>query len=138
MGVPCMCEAINDTLTAFFHDTQYKVEEHDTPDTVKINIFSGLAMNVGDGKVLITNDLITVHLPCGCSSTAPDGVLSYAVQEEDTLSNIASLFRSSSQDILNLNPSVKNPDFIKPGWILFIPMGSSGSSKKSESLIIPN
>ncbi|KAF8670714.1 hypothetical protein HU200_050376 [Digitaria exilis] len=121
MGVPCMCEAINNTLTAFFHDTEYKVEHDDTPEAVRINKFSGLAMSVGDGKGLIANDTITVHLPCGCSSTAPDGVLSYAVQEEDTLSTIASLFRSSSQDILNLNPSVTNPDFIQPGWILFVP-----------------
>ncbi|KAG2589239.1 lysM domain receptor-like kinase 3 [Panicum virgatum] len=130
VGVSCMCEAINDTLSAFFHDTQYKVEQGNTPDTVKINKFSGLAMNIGDGKVLITNETITVHLPCGCSPTASDGVLSYAVQEEDTLSTIASVFGSSSQDILNLNPSVTNPDFIKPGWILFIPMGVTGSSKK--------
>ena len=138
VGVSCMCEAINDTLSAFFHDTQYKVDQGNTPDTVKINKFSGLAMNIGDGKVLITNETITVHLPCGCSPTASDGVLSYAVQEEDTLSTIASVFGSSSQDILNLNPSVTNPDFIKPGWILFIPMGVTGSSKKSESMIIPN
>ncbi|CAO2190590.1 unnamed protein product [Urochloa humidicola] len=139
MGVPCVCEAINDTTTAFFHDTRYKVEKDDTPDTVKINKFSGLAMNVGDGKLLIENDTITVHLPCGCSSTASDGVLSYAVQEEDTLSTIATLFKSSSQDILNLNPSVTNPDFIKPGWILFVPRGVAGSSKKkigSLSIII--
>ncbi|XP_025818824.1 lysM domain receptor-like kinase 3 isoform X2 [Panicum hallii] len=133
VGVSCMCEAINDTLTSFFHDTQYKVEKGDTPDTVKTKKFSGLAMNIGDGKVLIANETetITVHLPCGCSPTASDGVLSYAVQEEDTLSTISSLFRSSSQDILNLNPSVTNPDFIKPGWILFIPMGVTGSSKKT-------
>ncbi|PUZ56315.1 hypothetical protein GQ55_5G285500 [Panicum hallii var. hallii] len=133
VGVSCMCEAINDTLTSFFHDTQYKVEKGDTPDTVKTKKFSGLAMNIGDGKVLIANETetITVHLPCGCSPTASDGVLSYAVQEEDTLSTISSLFRSSSQDILNLNPSVTNPDFIKPGWILFIPMGVTGSSKKN-------
>ncbi|KAK3160994.1 hypothetical protein QOZ80_1BG0070200 [Eleusine coracana subsp. coracana] len=139
VGVPCICEAINDTMTALFHDTEYLVEQDDTPLTVNTNKFSGLAMNVGDGNNLTANRKITVHMPCGCSSTAPYGVLSYAVQEGDTLSNIASLFRSSSQDILNLNPSLTNPDFIKPGWILFVPMGVAGSSKKkvgSLSIII--
>lgn len=133
MGVACKCQAISNTTTAFFHDTQYKVESDDTPDKVKSNTFSGLAMNVGDGLQLTPGNTITVHLPCGCSSTASEGVLSYSVQEEDTLITIASLFHSSPQDILNLNPSVTNPDFIKPGWILFIPMGVAGSSKKSKS-----
>jgi len=133
MGVACKCQAISNTTTAFFHDTQYKVESDDTPDEVKSNTFSGLAMNVGDGVQFTPGNTITVHLPCGCSSTASEGVLSYSVQEEDTLITIASLFHSSPQDILNLNPSVTNPDFIKPGWILFIPMGVAGSSKKSES-----
>ncbi|GJM94200.1 hypothetical protein PR202_ga10824 [Eleusine coracana subsp. coracana] len=131
VGVPCICEAINDTMTALFHDTEYLVEQDDTPLTVNTNKFSGLAMNVGDGNNLTANRKITVHMPCGCSSTASHGVLSYAVQEGDTLSNIASLFRTSSQDILNLNPSLTNPDFIKPGWILFVPMGVAGSSKKN-------
>ncbi|KAL6615368.1 hypothetical protein ACP70R_037638 [Stipagrostis hirtigluma subsp. patula] len=130
VGVPCKCKAINDTMTALFHETPYEVKNGDTPDGVKINNFSGLAMNVGDGKRLNASDKITIHLPCGCSSAASDGVLSYAVQDEDTLSTIASMFSSSSQDILNLNPSLRNPDFIRTGWILFIPMGVPGSSKK--------
>ncbi|AQK91789.1 lysM domain receptor-like kinase 3 [Zea mays] len=117
-------------MTAFFHDTQYEVEPGDTPDNVKSNNFSGLAMNVGDGRTLIAGTTIAVHLPCGCSSTAPEGVLSYSVQEEDTLSTIASLFSSRQQDILNLNPILRNADFIRTGWILFIPMGVAGSSKK--------
>jgi hypothetical protein len=134
-----MCEAINDTITVLFHDTEYKVEHDDTPLTVNTNKFSGLALNVGDGKNLTENENITmhIHMPCGCSSTAPYGVFSYAVQEQDTLSNIARLFKSSSQDILNLNPSLVDPDFIKPGWILFIPMGVAGS-KKTKSLLLDN
>ncbi|KAL6884573.1 hypothetical protein ACP4OV_010509 [Aristida adscensionis] len=128
VSVPCKCEAINDTMTALIHDTLYEVKGGDTADGIKVNNFSGLAM---DAHVNATGEKITVHLPCGCSSTASDGVLSYAVQDEDTLSTLASLFRSSSQDILNLNPSLTNPDFIRTGWILFIPMGVPGSSKKN-------
>ncbi|ONM41523.1 LysM domain receptor-like kinase 3 [Zea mays] len=133
MAVACECQAISNTTTAaaFLHDTQYKVEPDAIPDDVKSNTFSGLAMDVGDGFPLTPGATVTVRLPCGCSSsTASKGVLSYSVQEEDTLSTIASLFSSSPEAILNLNPSVKNPDFIKPGWILFVPMGVAGSSKK--------
>ncbi|RLM93621.1 hypothetical protein C2845_PM08G16730 [Panicum miliaceum] len=135
VGVPCTCEVINSTMSALFHDTLYLVRPGDTPENVMSKIFSELAMNIGDGKILISGDTITVHLPCGCSSGAAKGVLSYAVQEEDTLPKIASLFRASSQDILNLNPSLVNPDFVQPGWILFVPMGVDGSSKESDSLV---
>lgn len=138
VGVSCVCEAINDTMTALFHDTEYRVEQHDTPGTLNAKKFSGLAMNVGDGKSLSVNDNITIHMPCGCSTTASHGVLSYAVQEGDTLRNIESLFRSNARYILNLNPSLINADFIKPGWILFVPMGVAGSSKKSKSLLNSN
>lgn len=133
MAVPCECQPISNTTTAaaFLHDTQYKVEPDAIPDDVKSDTFSGLAMDVGDGFPLTPGATVTVRLPCGCSSsTASKGVLSYSVQEEDTLSTIASLFSSSPEAILNLNPSVKNPDFIKPGWILFVPMGVAASSKK--------
>jgi hypothetical protein len=126
VAVPCTCEVINATMGALFHDAPYVVKPGDTPDAVSSGIFSGLATNFGDD--LISGNTITVHLPCGCSSAASKGVVSYAVQEEDTLPKIASLFRSTSQDILNLNPSLTNPDFVKPGWILFVPIGVDDSS----------
>jgi hypothetical protein len=131
--VPCMCESINNTMNSFFHDTEYKGDQN---DSVAINNdkFSGLAWNI----TARANERIVVHLLCGCSSTAPEGVLSYTVQSGDTLSNIATLFRSGSKEILSLNPGVTNPDFLSPGWILFVPMGVAGSSNKSESLLLFN
>uniref|UniRef100_A0A0E0MXS6 Protein kinase domain-containing protein n=1 Tax=Oryza rufipogon TaxID=4529 RepID=A0A0E0MXS6_ORYRU len=130
VNVPCVCEAINATMTGLFHDTNYRVKDGDMGDIINSKTFSGLALNVGDGQILHKEEKLIIHLPCGCSSTAPEGVLSYAVQDGDTLGNIASLFRSSWKDILDLNPRVANPDFIKPGWILFIPMGVAGPSNK--------
>lgn len=138
VNVPCVCEAINATMTGLFHDTNYRVKDGDMGDIINSKTFSGLALNVGDGQILHKEEKLIIHLPCGCSSTAPKGVLSYAVQDGDTLGNIASLFRSSWKDILDLNPRVANPDFIKPGWILFIPMGVAGPSNKSESLFLFN
>jgi hypothetical protein len=131
--VPCMCEAINTTMNGLFHDTEYK-GPNDTSANINRSYFSGLAWNLPP----MENKTIVVHLLCGCSSTAPEGVLSYTVQSGDTLSNIATLFRSGSREILSLNPGVTNPDFLNPGWILFVPMGVAGSSKKSELLLLFN
>ncbi|KAM0900928.1 hypothetical protein ACQ4PT_020316 [Festuca glaucescens] len=123
--VPCVCEAINSTMNGLFHDTEYK-GPNDTAANISSNNFSGLAWNI----TATSNKTTVVHLVCGCSSMAPEGVLSYTVQSRDTLSNIAALFRSGSREILSLNPGVTNPDFINPGWILFVPMGVAGSSNK--------
>ncbi|KAM0849452.1 hypothetical protein ACQ4PT_053730 [Festuca glaucescens] len=89
--VPCMCEAINSTMNGLFHDTEYK-GPNDTAANINSNNFSGLAWNLP----AMENKTIVVHLLCGCSSTAPEGVLSYTVQSGDTLGNIATLFRSVS------------------------------------------
>ncbi|KAM0900929.1 hypothetical protein ACQ4PT_020316 [Festuca glaucescens] len=124
--VPCVCEAINSTMNGLFHDTEYK-GPNDTAANISSNNFSGLAWNI----TATSNKTTVVHLVCGCSSMAPEGVLSYTVQSRDTLSNIAALFRSGSREILSLNPGVTNPDFINPGWILFVPMGVAGSSNKN-------
>uniref|UniRef100_N1R2Y4 DNA excision repair protein ERCC-8 n=1 Tax=Aegilops tauschii TaxID=37682 RepID=N1R2Y4_AEGTA len=124
--VPCVCGAINDTMSGLFHDTAYKVSPGDTADSINGN-FSRLAWNI----VAAANKTITVHLLCGCSSTAPEGVVSYTVQPKDTLSNIATLFRSGSREILSLNAGVTDPDFLKEGWILLIPMGVASSSKRN-------
>ncbi|KAL6597846.1 hypothetical protein ACP70R_046651 [Stipagrostis hirtigluma subsp. patula] len=70
VGVPCKCEKINDTMTALFHDATYEVKVGDTPGAINVNTFSGLAMDVGGGRLLNASDRIIVHLPCGCSSAA--------------------------------------------------------------------
>ncbi|XP_040376029.1 lysM domain receptor-like kinase 3 isoform X2 [Oryza brachyantha] len=132
VSVPCACRVINATMAGLFHDTGYTVKGGDTGDAISSRTFSGLAMDAGggDGHTLAIGERLVIHLPCGCSSTAPGEVLSYAVQDRDTLGAIASLFGSSSKDILDLNPSLKDPDFISPGWTLFVPMGVAGSSNR--------
>ncbi|XP_006644289.2 lysM domain receptor-like kinase 3 isoform X1 [Oryza brachyantha] len=133
VSVPCACRVINATMAGLFHDTGYTVKGGDTGDAISSRTFSGLAMDAGggDGHTLAIGERLVIHLPCGCSSTAPGEVLSYAVQDRDTLGAIASLFGSSSKDILDLNPSLKDPDFISPGWTLFVPMGVAGSSNRN-------
>uniref|UniRef100_A0ACD5YC85 Uncharacterized protein n=1 Tax=Avena sativa TaxID=4498 RepID=A0ACD5YC85_AVESA len=123
--VPCVCKAINNTTNGLFHDTEYKGDQNDTAANISDN-FSGLAWNI----TAPSNKTFVVHLLCGCSSTAPEGVLSYTVQSRDTLSNIATLFRSGWKEIVSLNPGVTDPNFLSPGWVLFVPMGVAGSSKK--------
>ncbi|XP_026661301.2 lysM domain receptor-like kinase 3 [Phoenix dactylifera] len=131
--VPCVCEETDNTTSSAFllHDTKYTVQNHETPDGVTTNKFSGLAWDVGGGANLTAGE-ITVHLPCGCSA-ADAGVelVSYAVHDGDTLTTIADLLSSDASAIQGMNSMVTNPDFLSPGWVLFVPMRSSGSPQTS-------
>lgn len=121
--VPCQCE---DTGTiAYFHDTNYTVQLNDTPDSVTIEVFSGLAWNAGG--VLQPNQSINIYLLCGCYEGNDQAeVVSYTVQQGDTLSMIASLLSADRGETLRMNKQLlKNPDFMIPGWVLFVPKGTA-------------
>ncbi|KAF0920938.1 hypothetical protein E2562_037785 [Oryza meyeriana var. granulata] len=98
--VPCVCEGAAGNgaaaAAALFHDTIYTVKTGDTPASVSDKIFGGLAVDFADGgSRLVLGERITVHLPCGCSSSAAaaaEGVLSYEMQEGDDMREIATLF----------------------------------------------
>ncbi|XP_010924244.2 lysM domain receptor-like kinase 3 isoform X1 [Elaeis guineensis] len=138
--VPCVCEEPDNTTSSAFllHDTKYKVQLNDTVDSVTADKFSGLAWNVGGRAELNAGDTITVHLPCGCSAVdARVEVVSYAVQGGDTLITIAELLSSDASAIQGMNSMVTNPNYLSPGWVLFVPLGirvslqtSSGKGKK--------
>lgn len=52
-------------------------------------------------------------------------VVTYTVQDSDTLGGIATLLSSSVDEIMSFNNRlIKNPDEIEVGWVLFVPVGS--------------
>ncbi|WOL11742.1 lysM domain receptor-like kinase 3 [Canna indica] len=144
--VPCACETAaadsgGGNFTALFHDANYTVKANDTADDITDAVFSGLAWGVSAEKI-DTNVSISVRLLCGCwTAEQPEVVVvSYAVQLQDTLTSIANQLNSDVEAITEMNPEVStNPDFLKPGQVLFVPMGarsahppSSRSSKGKE------
>lgn len=56
-------------------------------------------------------------LPSGAYSN----ILIYTVQEGDTLGSVARLFVVPKDDILKLNPQLRNKDQVTPGQRLLIP-----------------
>ena len=45
----------------------------------------------------------------------------YVVQTGDYLKRIAASYQTTVQQLVDLNPIITNPDFIKPGWVLQVP-----------------
>lgn len=103
------------------------MQRNDTVDGVRTDKFSGLAWIVGGLEADVN---ITLHLPCSCLYAGVT-VVSYAVQEGDTLTTIADLLSSDASAIKDMNSMVMNANFLSPGWVLFVPMGIRGSLQTS-------
>ena len=92
---------------------------------ISAEIYSGQAWRDGgdDPTLLVPGTNLTIHLPCGCVEIDSQTVVTYTVQEQDTLSGIAALLSAQQSDIQRLNtPLLQNQTFIDVGWVLFVPM----------------
>ncbi|MCE0482105.1 hypothetical protein HAX54_040507 [Datura stramonium] len=126
VNVPCTCKDVNGTV-GYFYDTSYKLQPEDTFANVSNDIYSGQAWKVGgEEKSYRAEDVVTMHLLCGCVDDEPQTVVTYTVQEHDTLSSIGDLLSSQVSDIQNLNPYLTSPQFVDVGWLLYVPMYKNG------------
>jgi len=70
---------------------------------------------------------LAIHIPCGCSESDSQIVVTYTVQPNDTPTLIANLLNASLADMLSMNKILDpNFKFIDVGWVLFVPKGSKG------------
>ncbi|PRQ40183.1 putative protein kinase RLK-Pelle-LysM family [Rosa chinensis] len=131
ISVPCSCKSIFNT-TGYFYDTIYKVKPSDTFDDVSNNIYSGQVLSVIEERkhnFTIGADF-PIHLPCGCVDSDSQIVVTYTVQDKDTLTDIATLLSAKIENIESMNKNqVENPSYIQPGWVLFVPSEKNGLKK---------
>ncbi|KAL6011439.1 hypothetical protein ACLOJK_001887 [Asimina triloba] len=130
VSVPCTCGNVNGTA-AYFYDTMYKVREGDSLVNIADWIYNHQAWKGGSNSnaTFSAGNEFPFHLFCGCLSgnNHLQPVVTYTVQQRDTLASIADLLSSSSIGILQLNARLdKSPGFIDVGWVLFVPMEKKG------------
>lgn len=78
-------------------------------------------------RLVIAGDKISVHLVCGCVEVETKEIVTYTVQENDTLTGIAELLSAELTGIKNLNERfIRNPSLINVGWGLFVPREKNG------------
>ncbi|KAF2286713.1 hypothetical protein GH714_023877 [Hevea brasiliensis] len=125
--VPCYCETVNGT-TGYFYDAPYTVRENDTFQNVSNQIYSGQAWEVGDEEdTFKKGNKVPMHLLCGCIEIDSQIVVTYSVQKQDTLLDIASRLSSTTSGILSMNGFMNgDPSFIKEDWVLYIPKEING------------
>ncbi|KAK3023825.1 hypothetical protein RJ639_044749 [Escallonia herrerae] len=124
--VPCSCKTVNGT-TGYFYDTLYTVQQFDTFSKVSGQIYSGQAWpDSGEEGSFIPGNVVPMHLVCGCVRSDSQTVVTYTVQEGDTLLSIAKFLSAKASDIVRLNKHLlKNPEFIEVGWVLYVPAGTN-------------
>ncbi|CAN6718029.1 unnamed protein product [Malus baccata var. baccata] len=127
VSVPCTFKDIKGTQI-YLYDTNYLVKEGDTVGNVVSEFYSGQAVKIGGEEQLFTvGNMTTFHLVCGCVEKKSQEVVTYTVQDHDTLSDIDKLLSAYESEIQNLNKNfTQSPNFIDVGWVLFVPMELNG------------
>ena len=131
ISAPCTCKDI-DGANRYFYDTSYKVQEGDLVESVSEEFYSGQALKDTAEEELqfIAGNMVTMHLVCGCVEKESQEVVTYTVQEDDTLLAIAELLSAKVSEIENLNAKLtQDPGYIDVGWVLFVPMETKGTQK---------
>ena len=122
--VPCSCQNVNNTI-AYFYDTIYPVKLGDTFPNVSNQYYSGQAWDEGSRFKAGMN--AHMHLLCGCARSDSQVMVTYTVQETDTLSDIADLLSAEVSEIEDVNKVLlQKQGFIEVGWVLFVPMYKNG------------
>ncbi|KAI4314370.1 hypothetical protein L6164_027285 [Bauhinia variegata] len=123
--VPCSCKNTSD-LDGYFYDTVYNVQANEIFQKIKDTVYSGQAWPPKDYSLKPGQNL-TIHLPCGCSETESQIVVTYTVQQNDTPAEIADLLSANLLNIMKMNTYLlENPSYINVGWVLFVPMELNG------------
>ncbi|KAI3435181.1 uncharacterized protein J3R85_006418 [Psidium guajava] len=99
VSVPCSCQSTGDTIS-YFYNTSYKVEPHDTFVKVSAQDYSGQVWSLGDEeKRFNVNATVPMFLLCGCVTKDSQTVVTYTVQQHDTLTDIANLLSADLSGI---------------------------------------
>lgn len=130
--VPCSCKSTFGTH-GYFYDTLYSIQSGDIFEDVSTQIYSGQAWrDDNELKEFNPGENITIHIPCGCSKSDSQIVVTYTIQEHDTLSEIASLLSATTKNVVTVNKNlIRNPDAIGVGWLIFVPMAKNVIKSKS-------
>lgn len=87
-----------------------------------------------DGVFLST--VTPLPSPENTNNSDSENTIYYTVKKGDNLSSIAKKYNTSVSDIVSLNPIIKNPNLIYPGWNLKIITNTSSNTVTSTYYIV--
>ncbi|KAK9926833.1 hypothetical protein M0R45_024042 [Rubus argutus] len=125
VSVPCSCKDIDGTQM-YLYDTKHQVQPGDTFYRVAGEFYSRQALKV-------EGNMSTIHLVCGCVKKESQEIVTYTVQDHDTLSGIEELLSAYESEIQKYNKNfTENPSFLDVGWVLYVPSEKNGIRAKNQ------
>ncbi|XP_068642755.1 lysM domain receptor-like kinase 3 [Aristolochia californica] len=88
-----------------------------------IDEYGGLAFLPNTTRKAQAGAVVSLHLLCGCSSRLWNYMVSYVMQEGDTIALLASRFGVSMESIETVN-GIADPDTVTVGSLYYIPLNS--------------
>jgi LysM repeat protein len=93
---------------------------------ISVSLIVGANPQINDPDLIYPGQVFTI--PAQIVGTPADPIIpdtgaveqTYTVRPGDTMSKIASRYGSTTEALVQLNPQIKNPDLIYPGWNLVI------------------
>ncbi|XP_073138790.1 lysM domain receptor-like kinase 3 [Henckelia pumila] len=124
--VNCSCNYAEGT-EGYFYDVTYKPQSNTSLLNVSNEKFSGQAWDGGKDRNFTGGANETIHLLCGCVDDDSQVVVTYTVQEQDTVYSISALLSAQNGGLESMNSYLApNPSYIDLGWILYVPMEKYG------------
>ncbi|KAK9080514.1 hypothetical protein SSX86_000272 [Deinandra increscens subsp. villosa] len=118
VSIRCACEKDKNSNGYYLYDSVYKRKPGESVAYISDEYYSGQVWYVNGED----EDQLTVHLVCGCLENESRKVVTYTVQDADTLIGISKLLSAKEKEVENLNKVLtKDPDILDIGWVLFVP-----------------
>ncbi|KAH7651206.1 Non-specific serine/threonine protein kinase protein [Dioscorea alata] len=117
----CSCAAAS---RMYFANTTFTVRDHDGPVFPMISdAYRGLAFMPNTSRRAKVGAVVGLHLLCGCSSGLWNYLMSYVMEEGDTVESLSSRFGVSMDSIETAN-GMSDPNSIVVGDVYYIPLNS--------------
>ncbi|KAF3775387.1 LysM domain receptor-like kinase 3 [Nymphaea thermarum] len=108
----------------YLSNTTFTVRENDGQVAEMVaRAYQGLAIPPNSTRTVHTGAVVSLRLLCGCSSSLWNYLLTYVLQEGDTVASLASRFGVSMADIESLN-GIGNPSLMSVGKAYYMPLNS--------------
>ncbi|CAN6456767.1 unnamed protein product [Victoria cruziana] len=106
----------------YLSNTTFTVRENDGQVTEMVTrAYQGLAIPPNSTRTVHIGAVVSLRLFCGCSSSLWNYLLTYVMQEGDTVASLASRFGVSMADIESVN-GISDPKLISVGKAYYIPL----------------
>ncbi|XP_043705793.1 lysM domain receptor-like kinase 3 [Telopea speciosissima] len=117
----CSCSA---SIKKYLTNTTFTVrQDKGLVYEMVMEAYGGLAFTPNSTREARYGSVVSLHLMCGCSNRLWNYLMSYVMQDGDTVESLASRFGVSMDNIESVN-GIANPDNVSVGAVYYIPLNS--------------